>query len=175
MTLSFTGIKNITVGKLPQGTILNTTEGSYLAQGSKATMYLDGKDLAAMKKYMKNNRLEVTTIKANNNLNISCIDVNGKILSPSIKNIPLLEKLGNIFTKILKKPDSKIKLTDEFAKNNVYKDIAGTEANKIKHIPRDIIEKYYASAPAVKSVVKDIDNDIKVSMALNLNKNTTIN
>ena len=168
MTVNFTGIKNITVGKLPKGSTLEINNHSLDAYGTKAVMYLDGKDLTSMKSVMDNgNRLEVISMRSKEYPQLSCLFLNKKPVKGCLNNLPLVTKLGNLFNKILKTPNEKINPEPDFLSHQAYVDVIGEKRiPEIKKVfPENLFKHSFASPAAVKYVSKEIINDIKTSIA----------
>ena len=169
MTVNFTGIKNITVGKLPKGSTLEINNHSLEAYGTKAVMYLDGKDLASMQSVMNGgNRLEVVSMRSKEYPEVSGLLLNKKPVLGCLNNLPLVTKLGNLFNKILKTPNEKINPEPDFLSNQAYVDVMGATKKipEIKKVfPENLFKHSFASPEAVKYVSKEIINDIKTSIA----------
>ncbi len=168
MTVNFTGIKNITVGKLPKGSTLEINNHSLEAYGTKVVMYLDGKDLTSMKSVMNNgNRLEVISMRSKEYPEVSGLFLNKKPVLGCLNNLPLVTKLGNLFNKILKTPNEKINPEPDFLSNQAYVDVIGEKRiSEIKKVfPENLFKHSFASPEAVKYVSKEIINDIKTSIA----------
>ena len=168
MTVNFTGIKNITVGKLPKGSTLQINNHSLEAYGTKAVMYLDGKDLASMQSVMNGgNRLEVVSMRSKEYPEVSGLFLNKKPVLGCLNNLPLVTKLGNLFNKILKTPDGKINPEPDFLSHQAYVDVMGKKnVQDVKKVfPEKVFKYYFASSEPVKQVSKEIINDIKTSIA----------